>query len=286
MDTASAMGDPCNSPGQRMVEIIRVDDLVVLRAAPPSTRTLRRGEPVLFVHGYFGDATFWSEWLSFFADRGFPAYALNLRGRRDSRPGTVIGDVSIDDFVADAAAVARSIGMPAVVGHSMGGLIAQRLAEEGRVNAAVLVTPAPPRGITVLSPRLVMKQIKYLPAILRSKPVQPAREDLRELVLNCMPPDLQDPVLDTMVPDSGRAARDMSITGVPVDRRRVRCPLLVVASQHDRFIPPKIVARIAARYGAPLRMMEGHGHMVILEPRWQTLADLIARWLAEQPSPT
>ena len=35
---------------------------------------------------------------------------------------------------------------PAVVGHSMGGLIAQRLAERGDVRAAVLVSPAPPQG--------------------------------------------------------------------------------------------------------------------------------------------
>lgn len=266
-----------------MVETIRIDGLTVLHAAPPARQAVRR-EPLLLVHGYFADATVWSEWLPFLADRGFPTYALNLRGRRESRPGTTLGGVSLDAFTNDAAAVARSLGTPAVIGHSMGGLIAQRLAEKGIVRAAALVTPAPPRGITVLSPRLVIKQLKYLPAIVRSKVVRPAREDLRQLVLNCMPPELQEPTLDAMVPDSGRAARDMSITGVPVDPRAVRCPMLVVASEHDRFIPKGIVARIAARYGAPLRTMNGHGHMIIMEPGWQILADLIARWLTD-PGP-
>src|SRR5579872_3556535 len=119
-----------------MVETIHVDGLTVLHAAPPA-RTPLRGTPLLLVHGYFADATVWSEWLPFLADRGFPTYAVNLRGREQSRPGTTLGEVSVDDFAADAAAVARSIGMPAVVGHSMGGLIAQRLAEEGLVRAAV-----------------------------------------------------------------------------------------------------------------------------------------------------
>jgi pimeloyl-ACP methyl ester carboxylesterase len=59
----------------------------------------------------------------------------------------------------------------------MGGLIAQGLAERGAVRAAVLVSPAPPKGISVLSPRIAIKQLKYLPAIFRSRLVTPDRED-------------------------------------------------------------------------------------------------------------
>jgi pimeloyl-ACP methyl ester carboxylesterase len=263
-----------------MIETVHVDDLTVARARPQ--RATR--DPVLFVHGYFADARLWIDWLQRFASRGTPAYAVNLRGRSGSRPGTDLGHSSVDDFVADAACVVRELGAPAVVGHSMGGLIAQRLAADGAVRAAVLVTPAPPRGITVLSPRLLMKQLKYLPDIVRSRLVHPAREDLRELVLNRVPAGRQESVLDLLGPDSGRAARDMSITGVPVDARRVRCPLLVIAAEDDRFIPRPIVERIARRYRAPLRTMNGHGHMVVLEPGWEELADSVLRWIDDRMS--
>jgi len=261
-----------------MTETIRIDDLTVVCDRPQNATR----PPVLFVHGYFASATVFAAWLPFFANRGVPAYAVNLRGRAGSRPGTDLGRTSIDDFVEDASAVVRHLGSPAVVGHSMGGLIAQRLAERGDVRAAVLVSPAPPRGITVLSPRLAIKQLKYLPAILSSRLVVPNREDLREIVLNCLPADMQDAVLAEMVPDSGRAAREMSITGVAVDRARVRCPVLVVAADEDRFIPKGIGERVAQRYGARIEMLTGHAHMNIIEPGWEDLADVVERWIADQ----
>ncbi|HEX8941984.1 MAG TPA: alpha/beta hydrolase [Gemmatimonadaceae bacterium] len=261
-----------------MIETIRISDLTVLRALPAhATRP-----PVLLVHGYFADATVFNDWMTFLATRGVPAYAVNLRGRADSRTGTHLGRASMRDFVEDASRVARELGKPAVIGHSMGGLIAQRLAERDEVSAAVLVTPAPPRGITVLSPRLVRKQLKYLPAILRSHIVQPAREDLRELVLNRVPSQLQEMVLDAFVPDSGRAALDMSITGVPVDVQRVRCPVLVILAADDEFIPKPIGERIAKRYGASTRVFDGRGHMIVIEPGWEDVADVADRWIREQ----
>jgi alpha-beta hydrolase superfamily lysophospholipase len=102
-------------------------------------------------------------------------------------------------------------------------------------------------------------------------------------VLNRVPPALQDAILDQMVPDSGRAGRDMSITGVAIDATRVRCPVLLVAAQEDRFIPKTIGERVARRYGAPVHMLEAHAHMSLLEPGWEQVADRVERWIAEQP---
>ena len=263
-----------------MLETARIGTLTTLRVSgqPAGER------PVLFVHGYFADATVFSDWLPFFAARGFGPVALNLRGRADSRPGTEIGGVSIDDYVEDAALAARALGRPFVVGHSMGGLIAQRLAQLDLVEAAALIAPAPPRGITVMTWQLAIRQLKYLPAIAALRPVRPSREDIRALVMNRVPPDQQDEVIDRLVPDSGRAGRELSITGVPVETSRVRCPLLIVGASDDRFIPAKTVGRIARRYGVPLRVMPGRGHMLVLEPGWQELAGLVADWFAGIPA--
>jgi len=258
---------------------MHVDDLTVLQALPHGGGSR---PPVLFVHGYFVDATIWNNWLSFFAARGVSAFAVHLRGRAGSRPNVDLGRASIEDFVEDAAAVAKHVGATTVVGHSMGALVAQKLAERGEVKAAVLIAPAPPKGISVLSPRVALRHIRYLPAIFRSKLVYPRREDLRAIVMNRVPVHEQDAMLDRMIPDSGRAARDMSVTGVPVDASRVRCPLLVVAAEDDRFIPRRIAERVARRYNAPLYLAQHHGHMVVLEPNWEEIADRVERWIRER----
>lgn len=258
------------------METIAIDGLTVLRALPAGAA---RGN-VLFVHGYFADASVWDGWLPRFAQHGFAAYAVNLRGRGGSKPGTPLGPVSMHDFIDDARIVARSLAMPVVIGHSMGGLIAQALAADGVVSAAVLIAPAPPRGIPLMVPRLLLKQLKYMPATLFSRVLHPNREDLREIVMNRVPRDDQEYWLDKLIPDSGRAGRDMSITGVPVARGRVRCPLRVFTASDDRFIPPGIVRRIAKRYGVEAEVLPNHGHFVIAEAGWEELADAIAQWIA------
>lgn len=257
-----------------MIETTRIDDLTVQQARPANATH----RPVLLVHGYFATAAVFRDWLPFFAGRGIPAYAVNLRGRAGSRPGVDLGKASIHDFVQDVETVVRQLDQPIVVGHSMGGLLAQCIAERGLAHAVALVAPAPPRGISVLSPPLVLRQLKYLPAILGSRIVHPTTRDLTALVLNHVPAEQRPSVLRELVPDSGRAGRDMSITGVRVDARNVRCPVLVVAASDDHFIPPAVARRVAHRYGAPIQSMLGHGHMLVLEPGWEAVADLVARW--------
>src|SRR5205085_2865438 len=183
---------------------------------------VRAKPPMLFIPGYFASAWVYESYLPFFADRGYAGFALNLRGREGSAlpSGTMLGRVSINDFIDDARQVARwlteRLSRPIVVGHSMGGLL--------------------------------RRQLRYLPALLRSRRVVPRWSDMRELVLNRVPEAEQQAAFARFVSDSGRAGREMSFGAIRVDAERVRangCPVLVVTSDDDRFIPPRIAQRIA-----------------------------------------
>lgn len=255
-------------------ETLRVGPLAIRHVRP----SVERGPAVLFLHGISVDASVWAEWLPFFASRGFPAYALSLRGHGESDRVPDLGSVSMNDYIDDALSAARFIGRPAVVGHSMGGLLAQCLAARGAVRSATLVTPAPPRGIPLFSPTLAIKQLKYVPALFFNRPVVAEREEMRDIAMNCAPPDIQERALDQLVPESGRALREISI-GVPVYARNVTCPIQVFAAEFDRFVPPKVVGRIAARYNAPLTVLPGRSHIVIQEPGWQSLAEQVIAFL-------
>lgn len=259
------------------MQTITVNGVTALHAAAAR----RTGPAVVFVHGIFVDGRIWAAWLEHFAERGFDAYAVHLRGRAGSRPGTDVGRASMNDFTDDVREILRHTGARVIVGHSMGGLIAQKLAAMGEVDATVLITPAPPRGISVVTPQLALVQIRYLPAILRGKVLHPGREDLRKMVMNRVPAAMQDDLLDRMLPDSGLASREMSIGGVPVDAARVRCPLLVIAGEDDLFIPPRIVERVAKRYGTSVLLAEHHGHMLVVEPGWEQIATRVERWILE-----
>jgi pimeloyl-ACP methyl ester carboxylesterase len=245
----------------------------------PSTET---GPPLLFVHGYFGRAIAFEPMMEWFATRGHYCCAPDLRGHGDSLPDCALGDVSIHDYADDISEVASALNNPIIIGHSMGGLIAQLVATRDRARAIVLLAPAPPRGIPVLSAKLAIAQMRYMPAILTSGVVRPGRADLRALVVNRVPGKEREVILDMLVPDSGRAGREMSLLGVPVDKDRIRVPVLVVAGDHDLFIPLSRSRRVASRYGADLRVAPGRGHMLILEPGFEEICEWIRDWIAHQ----
>jgi pimeloyl-ACP methyl ester carboxylesterase len=71
----------------------------------------------------------------------------------------------------------------------------------------------------------------------------------------------------------------MSIFGVPVDAKKIGVPVLVIAGDRDHFIPLSRSVRVAARYGAPLKVAPGRGHMLVLEPGYEELCDWIAEWV-------
>jgi pimeloyl-ACP methyl ester carboxylesterase len=255
-------------------------DVVRVRATGPP-----RPASLLFVHGMWGGAWVWERWLPFFAARGWDGYALNLRGRAGSRPVADIGRVPFAAYVEDAAAAARRLGDVVVVGHSMGGLVAQALAAQLDPLAAVAVTPAAPRGIWALrSAGLVLATLRYAPALVRSRPLLPSRRVMMRLALGGLPAPERDAVYRKLVPESARQARDIALRGVAVDASAVHCPMLVVAGGDDRLTPSSVVRRVARRYSATLYEYHGLGHMVPLEPRWQDVAGDVAAWLAAHES--
>jgi pimeloyl-ACP methyl ester carboxylesterase len=103
--------------------------------------------PLLFVHGAWLGAWCWDEYfLPYFAGRGYPAYALSLRGHGGSS-GSLLW-ASLSDYVADVAEVAAQLPSPPVlVGHSMGGGVVQKFLETHEAPAAVLLASMPPHAM-------------------------------------------------------------------------------------------------------------------------------------------
>src|SRR5512146_589692 len=91
--------------------------------------------PLLFVHGGYCDAWFWEPYfLPWFAARGYPAYALSLRGHGASGGRESLFVAGIDDYAVDVTRVASGLpAQPILVGHSMGAAVVERLISAGPV---------------------------------------------------------------------------------------------------------------------------------------------------------
>jgi pimeloyl-ACP methyl ester carboxylesterase len=245
---------------------------------PATTRA-----PVLCLHGLFAGSWVFERLLPVLARRGYSAAALSFRGHPPSAAVPELGRVTIGDYLEDATDAARALNRPIVIGHSLGGLVAQLLAARGLARAVVLIDAAPPRGIGVLTKPLLKRMTRYLPALLRSRAFLPRAEDLDALVLNRVPVAERAAARERLVADSGRAARQAALGKYAVPKRSVRVPVLVTSGEDDRFIPLEVARKIARRYDAPLLVARGHGHFLLAEPGWEDQVRVMIDWLDALP---
>ena len=90
---------------------------------------------VLFLHGAFADHRTFAPFLRSFAKAGYDGIAFARRGR-DGVPPLNAEGVTFNNYLDDVHTVLAAIGKPIiVVGHSLGGLLAQRIAVEGGATA-------------------------------------------------------------------------------------------------------------------------------------------------------
>ena len=101
------------------------------------------GRPLLLLHGFTGARTDFEDHLAALAELGYHVVAPDQRGHGESDQPTEEGAYRFDVFADDAVALADALAWDtfALLGHSMGGMIAQRLvlAHPDRVSALVLM---------------------------------------------------------------------------------------------------------------------------------------------------
>lgn len=239
--------------------------------------------PMLLVHGLWGHHEQLTTYLRFFSAAGFNCYAVSRRGRKGVPPENARG-VRFQDYVDDTLRVLDTIeGESIVLGWSLGGLVAQKVAEAGRCRAAVLVAPAAPSDVRV-APRLASLPgyVMNLPAAVLGRPFHPTYGDASRTLLNRVADADRRRLYDTLVPDSGIVGREVAITGVRVDASRVLCPMLCLVGEEDNITPARSVRKIALKYSADLKEYPDHGHWLPEEPGWEAIAGDILSWLDEK----
>ena len=97
---------------------------------------------------------------------------------------------------------------------------------------------------------------------------------------NRLTPALQAWAYPHLVPESGRAAREMALGTIAVDPARIRCPTLVLGAEHDHITPASVQRKIAERYGSKYLEGQGHGHLPMLEAGGEALFAQVLEWLA------
>jgi non-heme chloroperoxidase len=257
-----------------------VEGREVLSCLPQNPRF---ATPLLFIHGAFcGAWMFADDWLGRFADAGFAAHALSLRGHGNSIDRDRLDFISIDEYVEDVAVVADWLGLPpALIGHSMGGFVAQKYLEEHAAPAAALLCSVPPQGLAASQMRLFLKAPGLLQEL--NNALNGRRVDRAMARRTLFGQPVSDEVVDAFIaraqPESLRAIMDMSGLDLPRLAPWQRPPMLIAGCGRDVLIPPFMVESNALAYSVEPVIFPDMGHILTHDLDEAKAARTVSDWL-------
>ena len=215
-----------------------------------------RPTPLLFIHGMMHGAWCWDvHFLDYFAQHGFAAHAVDLRGHGASEGRERLRWTRIADFVDDVVSASQPLPNPPVlVGHSMGGFIVQKYLEaHDAANLTLSLWPA------IATPRL-------------------ARESFFSADV---PDDELRGYWEQMQDESYLALLDMVALDLPKPAK-VRTPMLVLGAARDNMLARREIEATARAYHAPCEIVPDVAHDSMLELHWRDVAERILAWLDER----
>jgi pimeloyl-ACP methyl ester carboxylesterase len=246
--------------------------------------------PIVMIHGAFCGPWSLDGFRVSFEAAGHAVHTPCLRFHdRGRNPPRALGKTSLLDYARDLEGVIVGLGQaPILIGHSMGGLLAQILAARGKARALVLLAPSAPWGVLpstifeVASAQALLLTGEYWKSV-----IAPDYRIAAAASLDKLDQKTRSAVYERFVPESGLAT--FEIMNWTFDLRRashvrardVTCPVLCFAGSDDKINPPATVARIAARYHgrAVFEELAGHSHWLVGESGFEKIAARAIDWL-------
>ena len=260
------------------------------------------GTPVVFVHGLWLHADSWSAWVDRFRESGYAPVAPGWPGdaatveetRKD--PQRVAG-FGIDDVVEHYAEIIAALETkPIVIGHSFGGLVAQRLLGENRAVAGVAIDAAPIKGVLALplsALRVASIALRNPANLKRAVSLTPAQ--FRYGFGNALPETESAELYERWtVPSPGKPLFEAATanfaprSAAKIDTANVsRGPLLLTAGGKDHTVPAAITKATLKLYRkspavTDYKEFPDRGHSLALDHGWQDVADAVLAWLRER----
>jgi non-heme chloroperoxidase len=262
----------------------RYAKLEIIRRPP---RRARHAPALLFVHGAYAGAWCWDEFfLDYFAGEGYDCHAVSLRGHGGSGGARALDETGLDDYVEDVRAAAERLDAPpVVVGHSMGGVVAQRYVALHGAAGLVLLASVPPYGLMGSTLELCFRDPDLLAqfALIQSGHgylANPLRLS-SALFASDMPLPRAFGYFARMQRESQRALLELAYLPQQRPVSGPSVPVAVIGGEEDGLFRPDAVRLTAARHDAQASILPGLGHTMMLDCRWLEAARYIARWLEE-----
>ncbi|WP_367874303.1 alpha/beta hydrolase [Luteolibacter sp. Populi] len=247
---------------------------------------------IIFIHGMFQNPKSWDTWTSFFQNTGFdteaPPWPLHEGEPADLRANipSGLGTLSLADLHAHYRGLLSGYAEPPVViGHSLGGLLAQKLLADGLVRAAVGIASVAPNRMLALDWGFMRNSASITNPFAGDDPYEMTPELFHRNFANTLSEAESNAAWRAYaVHESRQVLRDIMGDEGQIDLTRPHNPLLLIGAEKDEIIPSSLVRRNAHAYEDKRSHHEykeftGRGHFICGEPGWEEVAVSVSNWL-------
>ena len=258
-------------------------------------------QPVVFVHGLWLLASSWDNWRKFFEAQGYTTIAPGWpddpetveEAKNDPEVFAHKKISQVADYYCDA--IRQLKVKPAVIGHSFGGLIAQKIAGEGVSAVTVAIDPAPFRGVLPLP----LSALKSSSAVLGNplnytRAVPLTYDQFRFAFANVVDETEAHELYEKYsVPGSGVPIFQAATANLnPWTEAQVnttnpeRGPLLIISGEHDNTVPWAIAhASFKQQEKNPgkteIKEIPDRGHSLTIDHGWQEVAEIALAFVGQ-----
>ena len=248
---------------------------------------------IVLVHGMFMNPLCWENWILRLQAKGYKVHAPAWPGRdksveelRKAHPDPELPKLRLNHVVDHMANFIQSLDeKPAVIGHSMGGLVVQLLLQRDLAVAGVAIDPAPPMGVFTMKWSFIKANFPAINPFLLSQPVKMSFEQFQYAFVNTLPLDEQRAIYDRYAVPESRGVPTSSLSGTgKIDFKKPHPPLLITAGEKDHIVPASLNKSNFNKYKASSSLTEfnefaGRDHFLIGEKGWEEVADFSLAWL-------
>ena len=136
------------------------------------------------------------------------------------------------------------------MGHSLGGLLAQHLANRGLAKDVVLLQPVAPKDISMVTLKYLHRHIGPLGAAFSGKPFKYSFNAAKALFFNGLSDQEAVDLFHRTVYESGQVMYELLMRQQPdIHPENIKGKVLCIAGSNDRGCTPKIAQRISQKYG-------------------------------------